>query len=128
MNISKARTLKFQSIFISAILMCGLLVLIGILINRSLKESKLTERYVVKNEIVGYLNVAAGWQAIERGYGATIIGSGKGSSSPLFPKFLKMAENGDFEVSKARTAMKKLLSVNEDKVFETRIIQYFGSL
>ena len=121
MNISKARTLKFQSIFISAILMCGLLVLIGILINRSLKESKLTERYVVKNEIVGYLNVAAGWQAIERGYGATIIGSGKGSSSPLFPKFLKMAENGDFEVSKARTAVKKLLSVNKDKVFETRI-------
>ena len=121
MNISKARTLKFQTILISAILMCGLFVLVGVLINRSLEESKFTKKYVVKNEIIGYLNVAAGWQAIERGYGATIIGSGKGSSSPLFPELLKMVEQGDSEVSKAETAIKKLLSVSEDKSFETRI-------
>ena len=121
MNISKVKTLKFQTILISAILMCGLIALVGILINRSLEESKFTKKYVVKNEIIGYLNIAAGWQAIERGYGATIIGSGEGSSSPLFPELLKMAEKGDFEASKAETAIKKLLSVSDDKSFETRI-------
>jgi signal transduction histidine kinase/CheY-like chemotaxis protein/HAMP domain-containing protein len=121
MNMSKTKTLKFQTIFIAVILMCGLIVMVGIPIRRSVETRKLSEEYVIKNEINGYLNVTAGLQAIERGYGATIIGSGNGGSSPLFTEFLKMAEKGDSEVLKAETAIKKLLCVSEDKSFETRL-------
>ncbi len=121
MKISKAKTLKFQTIFIAALLMCGLIVMVGIPIKKSLETRKLSEEYVLKNKISGFLNVTAGWQAMERGYGATIIGSGKGGSSPLFSEFLKMAEKGDSEVLKAESVIKKLLSVSEDKSFETRL-------
>jgi len=32
----------------------------------SFKEREFAQDYVIKNEINGYLNAAAGWQAIER--------------------------------------------------------------
>ncbi len=121
MKISKTKTLKFQTIFIATLLMCGLIVMVGIPIKKSLETRKLSEEYVLKNKISGFLNVTAGWQAMERGYGATIIGSGKGGSSPLFSEFLKVAEKGDSEVLKAEAVIKKLLSVSEDKSFETRL-------
>ncbi|MCP4266491.1 MAG: response regulator [Candidatus Brocadiaceae bacterium] len=121
MKVSKARTLKFQTIFIAAFLMCGLVVMVGIPIRKSLETRKLSEEYALKNEISSFLNVAAGWQAIERGYGATIIGSGKGGSSPLFSEFLKMAEKGDSEALKAGASIRKLTSESEDKSFDTRV-------
>ncbi len=121
MNISKTKTLRFQTILISTLLLCCLIVIAGIPIRRSLKLRKLSEEYVIKNKINGYLNTSAGFQAIERGYGSTIIGSGKGASSPLFAEFCKMVEDGDSAVLKAQTAIKRLLSVSEDKSFEARL-------
>jgi hypothetical protein len=45
--------------------------------------------FSIRSRITGYLNAAAGWQAIERGYGSTIIGDGEGGSSPFFSKFME---------------------------------------
>lgn len=97
------------------------MVLVGIPIKKSLKTRKLSEEYVVKNEITGHLNVAASWQAIERGDGATIIGRDKGGLFHLYSEFLEMAEKGDSEVLKAEASVKKLLSVCEYKSIETRL-------
>ncbi|MBT6560983.1 MAG: hypothetical protein HON76_00455, partial [Candidatus Scalindua sp.] len=121
MNIPKFKTLKYQIFFISAILFCVLVVLSGISIRRSFKTKKLSSEYAIKNKISGHLNAAAGWQAITRGYGATIIGSDKGDSSPLFSKFLEMAGKGDFEVTQVEEQIRELLSVRKDKAFEERL-------
>ena len=121
MKIQKLKSLKYQIFFISAILLCVLIVLSGLSIRRSFETKKLSEEYTIKNEITGHLNAAAGWQAIERGFGATIIGSGKGDLSPLFSKFLEMAEEGDSEVSQVEESISKLLSIRKDQAFEEKL-------
>ncbi len=112
------KTLKSQIIIVSTLLVCVLVVLFVMSLRRSFEVHKNSEKYALKNKISGHLNTAAGWQAIERGYGATIIGSGEGDSSPLYPKFLEMGEKGDAEVLQAHEQMKELLSLKEDKAFE----------
>ena len=115
------KTLKSQIILVSTLLVCALIVLLVMSLRRSFEVHKHSEEYALKNRISGHLNIAAGWQAIERGYGATIIGSGKGDSSPLYPKFLEMGEKGDAEVLQAHEQMKEFLSLNKDKTFEDRL-------
>jgi len=118
MKITKFNTLRFQIIIVSALLLFVLIVLLGISIKRSFDAKKQTEEYVIVNKISGLLNAAAGWQAIERGYGATIIGSDKGNSSPFFPKFLEMAKRGDSVVLQIEKEIEKLLSVRSSNIFK----------
>jgi PAS domain S-box-containing protein len=119
-KILKNKTLKFQIFFISAIMTCVLIILLGKLIIESFKTFELSEDYILKNEITNHLNSAAIWQALERGYGATIIGSGEGDSSPLFTNFLEAAKKGDAEVLQADKKMKILLSTRKNEVFEDK--------
>jgi hypothetical protein len=121
MKIQKFKTLKYQILFVSVILLCVLAILSGISIRRSFKTKKLSGEYAIRNEIVIHLNNATGLQAIERGYGATIIGDGKGNSSPAFSTFLEMAEKGDSEVSQAEKHIRKLLSSRKDQAVEERL-------
>ena len=118
MKITKFNTLRFQTRLVSALLLLVLIVLLGMSIKRSFDAKKQTEEYVILNRISGFLNAAAGWQAIERGYGATIIGSGKGDTSPFFPKFLAMAEKGDSGVLQIEKEIETLLSIRSNKPFE----------
>ncbi|MBS1259574.1 MAG: Sensor histidine kinase RcsC [Candidatus Scalindua arabica] len=118
MKIPKIKSLKFQIIFITAILLSVLIVLFVMSLRRSFEVHKHSEEYALRNKINGHLNAAAGWQAIESGYGATIIGSGEGDSSPLYPKFLEMGKKGDAEVLQARKLTKELLSLNKGEMFE----------
>ncbi len=90
------KTLKSQLFLISSILLCILATLVAIIINSAFEEKKFAEEYAIKNQIAGYLNTAAEWQAIERGIGATILGSG--DASPLFSKFIEMGKKGDTKV------------------------------
>ena len=117
MKITKFNTIRVQIIFVSALLLLVLIVLLGISIKKSFNAKKQTEEYVTINKISGLLNVVAGWQAIERGYGATIIGSSKGDSSPFFPKFLEMSEKGDSSVLQIEKDVETLLSIRSDKAF-----------
>ncbi len=124
MKITKFKTLRFQIRLVSALLLFVLIVLLGISIKRSFDTNRQTEEYVIKNKISGLLNVAAGWQAIERGYGTTIIGSGKGDSSPLFPKFLEMTRKGDSEVLQIEKEVERLLRVKSNKAFQKELIKW----
>ncbi len=85
----------------SSFFLCVLVLLVAKSIKKSLELSKLSDVYAIENKIIGYLNSAAGWHDIERGYGATILGSGEGNSSPLFSKFIEMKEKGDTDAFKA---------------------------
>ncbi|KHD09256.1 hypothetical protein PN36_07395 [Candidatus Thiomargarita nelsonii] len=89
------KTLKSQFVIVSAILLCVLLILVGVIIKSAFEEQNLAKQYKIKTQIAGYLNTAAEWQAIERGLGAIILGSSEGDSSPLFSKFLEMGKKGD---------------------------------
>ncbi len=122
MKIAKFKTIGFQIKLVSASLLFILIVLLGISIKRSFDTNKQTEEYVIINEISGLLNVVAGWQALERGYGATIIGSGKGGSSPFFPKFIEMTKTGDSGVLQINKEIEKLLTVRKNKTFEKTLI------
>jgi len=115
------KTLKSQIILVSTLFVCVLIVLFVMSLRSSFEAHQHSEEYSLKNKICGHLNTAAGWQAIERGYGATIIGSGEGDSSPLYPKFLEMGGKGDAEILQAHEYIKKLSGLNRDKTFEDRL-------
>ena len=121
MIIPGKNTLRFQLIVVLSILFCFLIVLVGKSIIKSLESRTLSEEYTIKNKIIGHLNTAAGWHAIERGYGATILGSGNGDSSPLFANFLEMGKKGDSEVLQAERHVKKLTKVDDDDILEKEL-------
>ncbi len=124
MKITKFQTLRFQTTLVSALLLFVLIVLLGISIKKAFDTKKQTGEYEIRNKISGLLNVAAGWQAIERGYGATIIGSGKGESSSFFSKFIEMAKRGDSKVFLIEKELEKLLSARSDKALEKILIKW----
>lgn len=115
------KSLKSKMLLFWAILFFVLIVLAGMSIKTAFKNKELASQYNIKNAIAGHLNVAAGWQAIERGLGATIIGSGAGDSSPLFSKFLEMGKKGDSEVLQAEKKAKNLLIITRERIFEERL-------
>jgi PAS domain S-box-containing protein len=114
-------TLRFQLIVVSSILFCVMIVVVGKSIKKSLQSRALSDEYTIKNKIIGHLNAAAGWHAIERGYGATIIGSGKGDSSPLFTNFLEMRKSGDSEVFQAERYIKELIKAEDNNILEKEL-------
>ena len=115
------KTLNFQLIIVSSILFCILIVLVGKSIKKSLDSRKLSEEYTIKNKIIRHLNTAAGWHAIERGYGATILGDGKGNSSPLFTNFIEMRKKGDSEVFQAEKHIKELIRIEDSNLLEKEL-------
>ena len=121
MMIPGKNTLRFQLIVVLSILFCFLIVLVGKSIKKSLEARTLSEEYSIKNKIIGHLNTAAGWHAVERGYGATILGSGNGASSPLFTSFLKMGKKGDSEVLQAEKYIRKLTKADDDDILEKEL-------
>lgn len=118
MKILMIKTLKFQIFLVSILLLCIFAAFMWLLVRISLEERSLSNEYVIKNRITGHLNAAAGWQAIERGDGATIIGSGEGDSYPLFSDFVEMSKKGDSEVLQVKRHINKLLSLESDKTFK----------
>jgi len=121
MMIPGKNTLRFQLIVVLSILFCFLIVLVGKSIKKSLEARTLSEEYSIKNKIIGHLNTAAGWHAVERGYGATILGSGNGASSSLFTSFLEMGKKGDSEVLQAEKYIRKLTKADDDDILEKEL-------
>ncbi len=90
-------------------------------IYEAFEEQKLAKEYKIKNQIAGYMNAAAGWQAIERGLGATILGSGEGKSSPLFEQFIEIGQKGDAQVLHAKMSIKKWVKIAKNNNFEEKL-------
>lgn len=102
-------------------LMLGISLILAIsLVSQAMDESKLAKRYNLMQEIAGYINAAAGWQAIERGVGATILGS-TNPSQALMDKFTNLGEKGTAEVEKARASLNGLLAIVDDNDLKTQI-------
>ncbi|MBF0291758.1 MAG: bacteriohemerythrin [Nitrospinae bacterium] len=91
------------------------LVLASFLVYGAIENRGTATRYDIMNRIAGHLNVAAGWQAIERGTGATILNSEQPPPA-LISRFDEVRANGDKEVEEARKLVEELLSIlsNQD--------------
>jgi signal transduction histidine kinase/CheY-like chemotaxis protein len=118
------KTLKYQLFIVSAILLCVLVILVGMIIKNAFEEKNIANQYKIKNQIAGYLNAAAEWQAIERGLGSLILGSGEGESSPLFSKFMEMGKKGDTQVLHAKQSAEKWIARSKNNDFEDKLNQW----
>lgn len=94
------------------------LVLASFLVYGALASRETATRYDIMNRIAGHLNVAAGWQAIERGTGATILNSDK-PSQELLNRFDEVRLNGDRDVEEAEKLVGELLSMASNQDVKT---------
>ncbi|MDH5511314.1 MAG: methyl-accepting chemotaxis protein [Nitrospinota bacterium] len=83
-------------------------------------------RMEVINEISGHLNGAAAYQAIERGVGATILGSGNPSAA-LLEKFKNLGAQGDEQVRLAVEHFDELFALSGEKDLKTRYNLWQGA-
>ena len=109
---------------ISLMLVISLILAIS-LVSKAMDESNLAKRYNLMQEVAGHINAAAGWQAIERGVGATILGS-TNPSQALMNKFTSLGEKGTAEVEKAHASLNKLLAISDDSDLKTQIAIWDG--
>jgi methyl-accepting chemotaxis protein len=101
------KTLRAKIIGMLTLMFAGSLILGGMLLNEMYKNRQAAAQSHLMAEAAGYLNVAAGWQAIERGIGATILGSTEVSAA-LLQRFHQLGELGDAEVNKAVATIRAL--------------------
>ncbi|VAX15346.1 Methyl-accepting chemotaxis protein I (serine chemoreceptor protein), partial [hydrothermal vent metagenome] len=124
------KSLQAKLISMLAVMLVIALVLSVILVAKAMEENDMASNYGLKNKIAGYLNAAAGWQAIERGVGATILGSDSPSTS-LISKFNNLGSKGDEEVASAMRVAKELIEIYPDRDFESQFSSWksaYGSL
>jgi len=95
------------------------LVLASMLVVRAMGERKMAARYGMMERAAGHLNAAAGWQAIERGVGATILGSAK-PASELLGKYDELGKKGDAEAQQAASEIDRLIAVQKDADIEKK--------
>ena len=69
------KTLQSKITTMLSLMLAVSLVLAFLLIRDARNKNRLSAGYEVANALAGHLNAAAGWQAIERGVGATILGA-----------------------------------------------------
>ncbi len=119
------KSLKATVGFFLVVPVCLLGALIGIIITNLIREQRSVAEYHLRNRIADHLNTAAGWQAIERGLGATILGRGEDSAS-LHELFLDAEKRGDAEVAAAEQIAQDLIS--RDRAFEDAYVEWRTSL
>ena len=76
---------------------------------------------MIKNDLARAINRSAGWRAIERGIGSTIVGSGFDPSSPVGLAFQETCEKTDKEIRLALGYADELATRFPDPVLSQRI-------
>ena len=110
----RARMLAMISI------MLGISLILAIsLVSKAMDENRLAKRYDLMQEIAGHINAAAGWQAIERGVGATILSSANPPQA-LVNKFTNLGEKGDASAKEGREHIEELLAIAHDNDLKTQ--------
>ncbi|MBI4828893.1 MAG: hypothetical protein HY804_08810 [Nitrospinae bacterium] len=107
------KSLQSKLTAMMAIMLAISLVLAVVLILQAWRESGQAGLYSIRDQIAGHINEAAAWQAIERGVGATILGSDNPPSS-LLERFREVGSKGDAEVTAALNLIEDLLAQDHD--------------
>ncbi len=90
------------------------LILMGVQVNGALQARTLAARYGELEAIAGALNDAAGWQAIERGTGTTLLNTEK-PPQPLVDRFKDVGARADLATSQAEAHLAVLASLAPDE-------------
>jgi methyl-accepting chemotaxis protein len=91
-----------------SLLLAVTLALVFVLVRGALGDRGEADRFSVQESTAGYLNDAAGWQAIERGVGTTLLGSAEDPPA-LVARFKEVQEKGDADAAAAYERVKPLL-------------------
>jgi len=119
-GVSEMKSLQAKLTGLLALMLIISLILAGFLIKSAMDERSVAAKYAVKDKIAGHMNGAAAWQAIERGVGATILGSGEPPSA-LLNKFQELGAKGDAEVKLGMEHVEKLLDMERDLDLEAQM-------
>ncbi len=116
------KTIQSQLYIVSGIIFCILALLTVLMFNKAIKEKRYSKENLIKNKLVGKLELVSEKLAIQRGIGATIIGSGDGDFSTLFTSFQKTGREADEEFELAKEYAKQLFTINRKNYIERQII------
>ena len=114
------KSLQARMVTMIALMLGISLVLSFMLVKQSMGERTQATRYDLMQATAGHLNSAAAWQAIERGVGATILGS-KNPPSGLLQKFRNLGQKGDAEVALAQGRLTELQGMANDPDLQREI-------
>jgi methyl-accepting chemotaxis protein len=103
-----------------ALMLLVSLLMLAFITSESLDMRALATRCEVMNRLAGALNIAAGWQAIERGVGGTILSSDK-PSQELLSRFDEVGVKGDAEVTLINSIALEALSIESSPDFRAKL-------
>jgi Sec-independent protein translocase protein TatA len=92
-----------------SLLLAVTLALVFVLVRGALSDRAEADRFAVLESTAGHLNDAAGWQAIERGVGTTLLGSTE-DPPELVARFKAVQEKGDADAAAAYERIRPFLS------------------
>jgi methyl-accepting chemotaxis protein len=96
------------------------LIMLAFITSESLELRALAIKSEVMNRLAGNLNMAAGWQAIERGVGGTILASEK-PSQELLSRFDEVGLKGDAEVALINSVAEDALAIESGPDFRAKL-------
>ncbi|NOQ36423.1 MAG: HAMP domain-containing protein, partial [Methylococcaceae bacterium] len=121
------KTLQTKTIAMLSCMLVVALVLAVLLILNALNERHDAERYGMMEKIAGNLNAMAGWQGIERGTGAVIIGE-TNPSAAILNTFDDVVKKVDAEAQLASSEIKRLLESEADADIEKKFTEWLSIL
>ncbi len=121
------KSLQAKMTAMLALMLFVSLILALFLIDQARRERAMAKRYDIMQGIAGHLNAAAGWQAIERGVGATILGSDKPTEA-LLTKYADLGSKGDADADKAKAEVDTLLTLEKDADVSSKLSAWQASV
>ncbi len=121
------KSLQAKMTAMLALMLFVSLILAYFLINQAWRERAMAKRYDMMQDAAGHLNAAAGWQAIERGVGATILGSDNPPAA-LLAKYADLGTKGDADADEANREVEALLALEKDADLSGKVSSWQASL
>ena len=121
-----ARSLKAKILLGNALLASIAIGSLGFQLYSALSDRAEAGRQQLANELAGHLNAAAGYQAIMRGSGATMLAA-QNQDAALRTRFQEVAAKAQAEVEAAQAALEKLRGVWAEPGLQARAGEWLAA-
>lgn len=116
-------TLERRLLSLLSLMLGAALVLMGLRVQVALEERATARRFEALEGVAGALNEAAGWQAIERGTGTTILNAATPPEA-LLSRFTQVGEKGDEAAARVEQHLTVLLADFSTSELELAVRQW----
>lgn len=120
-------TLERRLLSLLSLMLGASLVLMGLRVEVALRDRATARRFEALEGVAGALNEAAGWQAIERGTGTTILNASTPAEA-LLTRFGQVGERGDEAAARAERHLEVLLTDFSTSELEASVQRWRQSL